>query len=88
MLTSLRKDILRFLASLREQQAAREHRYGRLWLRVLSDAQHAGAIDSTLDPRAVRDILLGAMNSTLNATRGFDPDDNPIVDTLLRLLLE
>jgi TetR/AcrR family transcriptional regulator, cholesterol catabolism regulator len=74
---------------LRQEQAAHERRYGQVWLNVLSEAQRDGAIDQELDVRVLRDILLGAMNSTLNTTPPADPDRNDrVVDTLLYLLLD
>lgn len=64
-----------------------KHRYGGQWTELIDDAQRAGAIAAEPDPRLVRDLLFGAMNSTLDTAGrpGRAPDQ---VADALRVLLE
>jgi hypothetical protein len=73
--------------ALRKDHAAHERRYGQLWAGILSDAQHDGAVDAALDTRALRDIVLGALNSTLSTAHGSDVAHGRIVSSLMRLIL-
>src|ERR1700678_103448 len=41
-------------------------RYGSLWAELIADAQRAGVLRGGGDPRDVRDLLFGAMNSALS----------------------
>ena len=50
-----------------------ERLYAGLWARLLDDARADGALAPGLDPRLVRDLLFGAMNSLTMRTR--DPHD-------------
>lgn len=45
------------------------HRYGDRWTTLVSDAQGTGVIPAAADPRLVRDLLFGAMNTALPARR-------------------
>lgn len=58
-------------------------RYVGRWAELVADAQRAGVLPSGPDPRDVRDLIFGAMNSTLGR-RGWSPDDTAV--TLDRLL--
>ena len=44
---------------------ALRHAYGEQWTGLVLDAQRARVIAGAADPRTVRDLLFGAMNSTL-----------------------
>jgi AcrR family transcriptional regulator len=48
-------------------------RYGGLWAELIADAQRAGVLRADDDPRDVRDLLFGAMNSTVSR-RKWSPD--------------
>lgn len=58
-------------------------RYVARWAELVADAQRAGVLPSGPDPRDVRDLIFGAMNSTLGR-RGWSPDGTAV--TLDRLL--
>jgi AcrR family transcriptional regulator len=72
---------------LRQQHAVHERRYGKLWLDLLAEAQSGGAIDPSLDTRALRDIMVAAMNATLDTPSRSVRAREKLVDTLLRLVL-
>jgi AcrR family transcriptional regulator len=48
-------------------------RYGSLWAELIADAQRAGVLRGGDDPRDVRDLLFGAMNSALSRGK-WSPD--------------
>jgi AcrR family transcriptional regulator len=48
-------------------------RYGSRWAELIADAQHAGVLRGGDDPRDVRDLLFGAMNSVLSRAK-WSPD--------------
>jgi AcrR family transcriptional regulator len=58
-------------------------RYGILWAELIADAQRAGVLRGGDDPRDVRDLLFGAMNSSLSRKK-WSPDAQ--ADALARLL--
>ncbi|MFC4949630.1 TetR family transcriptional regulator [Pseudonocardia sp. GCM10023141] len=49
--------------------AAEYHRlrrvYGRQWIALIEDAQRAGVLTAAVDPRTVRELIVGAMNAGL-----------------------
>lgn len=54
---------------------ALRRRYTRFWVGLVEDAQRAGVLADGVDPRLVRDLLFGAMNSTLGSAgrKGWSP---------------
>jgi AcrR family transcriptional regulator len=58
-------------------------RYGARWAELIADAQRAGVLRGGDDPRDVRDLLFGAMNSALSRKK-WSPDAQ--ADALARLL--
>lgn len=46
--------------------AAPARRYLRAWLPLVTEAQVAGSLPAALDPAQVRDLLVGALNSTMS----------------------
>lgn len=62
--------------------------YGRQWTALVEHAQRAGVLASGTDPRLVRDLLVGAMNSVLRsaATPRWSPEETArTIEALLRL---
>lgn len=60
---------------LQEGPAAPEYhrlrrRYGRQWIALIEDAQRAGALPAGVDPRTVRELVVGAMNSAIGRAPG------------------
>lgn len=74
-------------AGLRQAQASNERRYGRIWLELIGAAQDSGAISAEADPRTLRQIVLGSLNSTLSAPRSSPQDRVELREVLMRLLL-
>jgi AcrR family transcriptional regulator len=72
---------------LRQAQASHERRYGRIWLELIGAAQDSGAISAEADPRTLRQIVLGSLNSTLSAPRSSPQDRVELTEALMRLLL-
>jgi hypothetical protein len=62
-------------------------RYTRYWTTLITDAQHAAAVDPGLDPRILRELLIAAMNGTLRSTRTRRPHLAQVGHTLGALLL-
>ena len=56
---------------LAERHRAEQRSYATTWRTLIADAIASGALRTDLDPRAVRLLLLGAMNWTIE---WFDPD--------------
>lgn len=63
-----------------------KHRYGGQWSELIDDAQRSGAIAAELDPRLVRDLLFGAMNSTLDTAGLAGRAPHQVADALRSLL--
>ena len=71
---------------LRADHVEHERRFAGVWLREIHRARDAGAIRADLDPRALRDIVVGALNSTATARPTRQRDLDAMVDTLLSLI--
>jgi hypothetical protein len=78
----------------RERHGKIRHDYGRLWDSILREAQADGAIRSDIRIVPLRQVLLGALNWTVE---WFDPDQagkpgylslSGFSDMLIKLLLE
>jgi AcrR family transcriptional regulator len=62
--------------------------YARQWTALVEHAQLAGLVAADVDPRLVRDLLVGAMNSALRwaGRPGWSPEETArAVEALLRL---
>ena len=79
---------------LRKRHWAIRHEYGRLWDRILRDAQDDDAIRSDIKIVPLRQVMLGALNWTVE---WFDPDKagtagylslSEFSEMLIKLLLE
>jgi len=67
--------------SFRERHRGIRHEYGRLWDRILREAQDDGAIRSDIKIVPLRQVMLGALNWTVE---WFDPNE-PAKDGYLSL---
>lgn len=69
--------------------AAREHarRYLHSWLPLIEDAQREGVIAADLDPVLVRDLLVGALNSTMGSQQSSPADVTAMVHTAVGLFV-
>lgn len=68
---------------------AREHarRYLRIWLPLVEEGQRDGTIPADLDPMLVRDLLVGALNSTIRSRPASRAGAATLADTVIQLLL-
>jgi AcrR family transcriptional regulator len=68
---------------------AREHarRYLHSWLPLVEDAQRAGVISADLHPTSVRDLLVGALNSTMGSQQSSPADVTAMVQTAVGLFV-
>ena len=73
-------------SELRAAHSASERRFGRVWLDVLRDGQAAGVVRSDLNTRVLRDLVVGALNSTSTANPDTWKDLAAFGDTLATLL--
>jgi TetR/AcrR family transcriptional regulator, cholesterol catabolism regulator len=67
----------------------REHarRYLRSWLPLVEDAQRAGVISADLHPISVRDLLVGALNSTMGSQPSSPADVTAMIHTAVGLFV-
>jgi AcrR family transcriptional regulator len=63
-----------------------KHRYGGQWAELIDDAQRSGVLPAELDPRTVRDLLFGAMNSTLGTAGRAGRSPEEVTRTIKALL--
>ena len=73
-------------AELRAAHVVHERRFGRVWLDVLSRGQREGAVRTDVDLRVLRDLVVGALNSTSGAQRRSRADLAAVVDTIETLI--
>ena len=68
---------------------ARDHarRYLQSWLPLVEDAQRAEALPTDLDPASVRDLLVGALNSTMGSHQSSPSDLSALIRTAVRLFV-
>lgn len=72
---------------LRQAQVVHARRYTRYWTELISQAQMADVIDPTLNARAVRDVILAALNSTSLTGNTQAKYLEEVTETVLRLVL-
>jgi AcrR family transcriptional regulator len=63
-----------------------KHRYGGQWAELIDDAQRSAVLPAELDPRMVRDLLFGAMNSTLGTAGRAGRSPEQVTRTIKELL--
>ena len=71
---------------LRAAHSANERRFGRVWLDVLREGQAQGTVRSDVNTRVLRDLVVGALNSTSTANPDTWKDLAMFGDTLAALL--
>lgn len=72
--------------SLRADHVRHERRFGKVWLDVLARGQQDGVVRDDVDLRTLRDLVVGALNSTSTTSPAASPDRNAVVETLVVLL--
>lgn len=71
---------------LRAAHVVHERRFGRVWLEVLGRGRREGVVREDVDLRVLRDVLVGALNSTTGARRRSAADLRAVVDTIAVLI--
>lgn len=72
--------------SLRADHVAHERGFARVWLDVLQRGRREGVVRDDVDLRVLRDLVVGALNSTSTSSPRAHPDLEAVVATMLRLL--
>ena len=72
--------------NLRLTHADRERQFARVWLDVLVRGQQDGSVRRDLNARVLRDIVIGALNSTSTANPSAHPDLAAVAETVVQLL--
>ncbi len=73
-------------SDLRAAHADHERRFARVWLDVLSRGRKEGVVRDDVDLRVLRDLLVGALNSTSTASPRAHPDLRAVEETIVRLV--
>lgn len=73
-------------ADLRAAHSAHERRFARVWLEVLERGRRDGVVRDDINLRVLRDLVVGALNSTSTTNPRALRDRAAVTDTLLRLL--
>ncbi len=73
-------------ADLRAAHADHERRFARVWLDVLSRGRKEGVVRDDVDLRVLRDLVVGALNSTSTASPKAHPDLRAVEETVVRLV--
>lgn len=73
-------------ADLRAAHSDHEKRFARVWLEVLKRGQREGVVRDDVNLRVVRDLVVGALNSTSTTNQRAHRDSRAVADTLLALI--
>jgi TetR/AcrR family transcriptional regulator, cholesterol catabolism regulator len=71
---------------LRAAHAEHERRFAKVWLDVLSRGRDEGVVRDDVDLRVLRDLVVGALNSTSTSSPRAHPDPDAVVETVVRLV--
>lgn len=71
---------------LRADHVQHERRFGKVWLDVLSRGRDDGVVRDDVDLRILRDLVVGALNSTSTTSPVARPARSSVVETLLVLI--
>lgn len=71
---------------LRADHVRHERRFGKVWLDVLSRGRDEGVVRDDVDLRILRDLVVGALNSTSTTSPVARPTRGAVVETLLALI--
>ncbi|WP_370247042.1 TetR/AcrR family transcriptional regulator [Nocardioides sp.] len=71
---------------LRAAHVTAERRFGLVWSRELERGRRDGVVRSDVDARTLRDLLVGALNSTSTTSPAARRDLDTVVETLAALL--
>jgi AcrR family transcriptional regulator len=71
---------------LRSAHVAHERRFARVWHGVLERGRQAGVVRTDIDPRTLRDLVIGALNSTSTTSPAAKKDLNEVTEAMVLLL--
>lgn len=71
---------------LRSAHVVHERRFARVWQEVLERGRHAGVVRTDVDPRTLRDLVVGALNSTSTNNPAAKKDLGAVTEAVLTLL--
>lgn len=71
---------------LRADHVRHERRFAKVWLDVLARGQKDGVVRDDVDLRTLRDLVVGALNSTSTTSPAASADRNAVVETIVVLL--
>lgn len=71
---------------LRAAHADHERRFAKVWLDVLARGRDEGVVRVDVDLRVLRDLVVGALNSTSTSSPRAHPDLDAVVETVVRLV--
>lgn len=71
---------------LRAAHADHERRFARVWLDVLARGRDEGVVRDDVDLRVLRDLVVGALNSTSTSSPRAHPDLDAVGETVVRLV--
>ena len=72
--------------NLRSQHVMHERRFARVWQDVLNRGRQAGVVRDDVDPRILRDLIVGALNSTSTNNPAAKKDLGAVTEAVLTLL--
>ncbi|NMO05277.1 TetR/AcrR family transcriptional regulator [Gordonia sp. TBRC 11910] len=73
-------------ADLRADHVAHERRFARVWLDVLTRGQREDVVRDDVDIRVLRDLVVGALNSTSTTNPQANRDLDAVVETVVRVV--
>lgn len=71
---------------LRAAHVVHERRFGMVWLAALTRGRREGVVRDDVDLLTLRDLVVGALNSTATSSPAARYDEAAVVETLLTLL--
>lgn len=73
-------------SDLRSAHVEHERRFGKVWLGLLDSARRDGAVRPDVDLRVLRDLLVGALNSTSTTSPAARPDLDAVTEAVVTLV--
>lgn len=72
--------------SLRVAHVDHERRFAKVWLDVLDRGRQAGIVRADVDLRVLRDLVVGALNSTSTTSPSAHPNLTAVTETMLAMM--
>ncbi|CAM3579629.1 TetR/AcrR family transcriptional regulator [Smaragdicoccus niigatensis] len=71
---------------LRAEQVPHERRFAQVWNEALERGRRAGVVRTDINPRILRDLVIGALNSTSTNNPAANKDFAAITEAMLKLI--